>query len=185
MFGTKHKLPLIKDIRITIRQSIMRSSSHVRNLGVVFDSSLSMTNHTNAICRTSYMHLHNISRIRRYLTKYATKSLMHTFVISGLDYGNALLTGLPLEQMNKLQRIQNMAARIIPLATYQASNRIQNPSACVRCLDGTAPLYFVNMLKRRCSTRRTCSSQQHLLEVPRTKLVSFGDRSDQVIGSRL
>ena len=77
VFGTKHKLPLMKDIRITIGGSTMSSSSHVRNLGVIFDSTLSMTNHISAICRTAYMHLHNISRIRRYLTPEATKSLVH------------------------------------------------------------------------------------------------------------
>ena len=44
----------------------MPSSSSVRNLGVVFDSSLSMTSHISTIC--------NISHIRRYLTTYACKS---------------------------------------------------------------------------------------------------------------
>ena len=46
VFGAKHKLPLIMDSRIVISESTVSSSSHVRNLGVVFDSSLSMTNHT-------------------------------------------------------------------------------------------------------------------------------------------
>ena len=59
------------------------------------------------------MHLHNISHIRRYLTIDATKALVHAFVTSRLDYGNALLIGLPRDQINKLQRIQNMAARVI------------------------------------------------------------------------
>ena len=88
----------------------MSSSSHVRNLGVIFDPTLSMTNHISAICRTAYMHLHNISRIRRYLTPEATKSLVHAFVMSRLDYGNALLA---LEHLKKFKRIQNIATRII------------------------------------------------------------------------
>ena len=94
VFGTKHKLPLMKDIRITIGGSTMSSSSQVRNLGVTFDSTLSMTNPVSTICRTAYMHLHNISRIRRYLTPEATKSLVHAFIMSRLDYCNALLAGL-------------------------------------------------------------------------------------------
>ena len=120
VFGIKHKLPLMKDIRITIggstissNSSTMSSSSQVQNLGVIFDSTLSMTNHISTICRTAYMHLHNISRIRRYLTPEATKSLVHTFIMSRMDYGNALLAVLPLEYLKKLQRIQNIAARII------------------------------------------------------------------------
>ena len=35
--------------------------------------------------------------------------------------------------------------------------------------------------KEECSTGRTRSSQQHLLEVPQTNLVSFGDRSFNVV----
>ena len=97
VFGNKHKLPLMKDIRITIGGSTMNSSSQARNIGVIFDSTLSMTNHISTICRTAYMHLHNISRIRRYITPEATKSLVHAFIMSRLDYGNALLAGLPLE----------------------------------------------------------------------------------------
>ena len=74
VFGTKHKLPLMKDIRITIRTTTLNASSNVRNLGVVLDSSLCMTNYISATtCRTAYMYLQNISRIRRYLTIYATK----------------------------------------------------------------------------------------------------------------
>ena len=113
VFGTKHKLPVMKDIRITVGGSTLSPSSHVRNLGVIFDSTLTMTNHISTICRTAYMHLHIISRIRRYLTPEATKSLVHAFIMSRLDYGNALLAGLPVEHLKKLQRIQNIAARII------------------------------------------------------------------------
>ena len=113
VFGTKHKLPVMKDIRITVGGSTLSPSSHVRNLGVIFDSTLTMTNHISTICRTAYTHLRNISRIRRYLTPEATKSLVHAFIMSRMDYGNALLAGLPLEHLKKLQRIQNIAARII------------------------------------------------------------------------
>ena len=112
VFGTKQKLPTLKDFRITVGDTTRIPSSSVRNLGVIFDSSLSMTSHISTICRTAYMHLHNISHIRRYLTIDATKALVHAFVTSRLDYGNALLIGLPRDQINKLQRIQNMVARV-------------------------------------------------------------------------
>ena len=51
VFGTKHKLPVMKDIRITVGGSTLSPSSHVRNLGVIFDSTLTMTNHISTICR--------------------------------------------------------------------------------------------------------------------------------------
>ena len=68
VFGTKQKWPTLKDFRITVGDTTKIPSTSVRNLGAVFDSSLSMTSHINTIRRTGYMHLHNISHIRRYLT---------------------------------------------------------------------------------------------------------------------
>ena len=167
LFGTKHTLPLVKDICITIGEANLKASSNVRSLDVVFESSLGMTNHISAICRTAYMHLHNISRIRRYLTIDATKLLVHA---SRLDYGNVLLAGLPREHLNKLQSIQNMAARIITFTPRRSHitpilKELHTPPVeskillrVFRCLDGTSPLYIENMLKRQCSAGRTLSS---------------------------
>ena len=59
------------------------------------------------------MHIRNIGSIRRYLSPEAAKLLVHSLVISRLDYGNVLLYGLPQTQLSRLQRIQNKAARVI------------------------------------------------------------------------
>ena len=131
------------------------------------------------------MHLHNISHIWRYLTIDATK---------------ALLIGLPRDQINKLQRIKNMAARVIKFTprrdhiTPVLKDLHWLPFKCrieykillhvYRCLNGMAPLYLANLLKRQ-SPGRTRSSEQHLLDILRTKLASFGDRSFRVVGPRL
>ena len=41
------------------------------------------------------------------------KTLIQAFVISKLDCGNALLSGVSTNLLHKLQRVQNMAARVI------------------------------------------------------------------------
>ena len=52
-------------------------------------------------------------RIRRYLTAAATEQVIHTFVTSRLDVGNALKYQLPLMQIQLLQKVQNWADRLI------------------------------------------------------------------------
>ena len=41
------------------------------------------------------------------------ESLVHSFVTSNIDYCNPLLYGIPLGTLNKLQKNQNCAARVI------------------------------------------------------------------------
>ena len=47
------------------------------------------------------------------LSHGATETLSHAFVTSKVDYCNSLLYGLPADQIAKLQRVQNAAARLI------------------------------------------------------------------------
>ncbi|CAH3183107.1 unnamed protein product, partial [Porites evermanni] len=42
-----------------------------------------------------------------------SETLIHVFVFSRLDYCNSLIYGLPLVQIDKIQKVQNAAARLI------------------------------------------------------------------------
>ncbi len=57
--------------------------------------------------------LHNIRKIRPFLTEHAAQLLVQALVISRLDYCNALLAGLPSNTIKPLQMIQNAAARLV------------------------------------------------------------------------
>ena len=65
------------------------------------------------ICSRSFYYLHNIKRIRKHLSRNSTETLIHAFVSSRLDYCNNLLYGLPQAQIDKIQRVQNAAAKLI------------------------------------------------------------------------
>ena len=58
-------------------------------------------------------HLRNISRIRRYITQSACNNAIRSLVLSRLDYCNGLLSTIPVTQLDRIQRLQNWAARII------------------------------------------------------------------------
>ena len=75
----------------------------VRNLGSWFDSNLSMTDHINKACNAAFYHLHNLRRIKKYLSRDSLITLVHAFITSRLDYCNGLLFDLPNVQIAKLQ----------------------------------------------------------------------------------
>ena len=43
----------------------------------------------------------------------AAARLVHSLVTSGLDYSNALLLGIPAYKIQRLQRMHNIAARVV------------------------------------------------------------------------
>ncbi|KAL8558946.1 hypothetical protein ACOMHN_028258 [Nucella lapillus] len=72
-----------------------------------------MKNQVNLLCKTLYFQSRRIGKIRKYLTLDAAKKLAVSFILSRLDFCNSLLCGIPDEKLNKLQRIQNRAARMV------------------------------------------------------------------------
>ena len=98
---------------ITYERATIEHSNTVGNLGVLFDQTLSFTEHVNRLCKLSHYHLRNISNIRKYLDENCIEMLVHAFVSSKLDYCNALLIGLPKYLIDRLQSVLNTAARII------------------------------------------------------------------------
>ena len=101
-------------ILITIGDSIINVS---RNIGAIFDCSLTMKDHIQANCRACYCPIRNIGKVRRHLKKDAAITIIHAFVPSKLYYMNALLYGPPKYLLNKLKQIQSKGARIVCMMT--------------------------------------------------------------------
>ena len=91
---------------------VIKPLESVRNLGSWFDAHMRMNVHIGKICSKAFRGLYNIRQIRKFLTVQSTKTLIHAFVSSHLDYCNALLFGLPKYQLDRLQKVQNAAARV-------------------------------------------------------------------------
>ncbi|XP_064197774.1 uncharacterized protein LOC135258301 [Anguilla rostrata] len=103
----------LSDLSISLGNTILTPSPSTRNLGVVMDNRLSLTEHISAVTRSCRFFLYNIRRIRPFLTTYSTQLLVQAVVLSRLDYCNSLLAGLPASSIRPLQLIQNAAARLV------------------------------------------------------------------------
>ena len=89
-------------------------SDKARNIGVAFHETLSLDKHASSVCKSALFHLWNIAKIRMYLTSESTKTLVHAYVTCRLDnYCNSLLLGSPKYMIQKLQDVQNCAARLV------------------------------------------------------------------------
>ena len=101
------------DVQLLICEDLIKSSKFARNLGAVFDKHLNLEAHVATICRSSYFHIQNIRSLRPILNRDALISVFHPFISSRLDYCNSLLYGISDKSIQKLQCIQNIAARLV------------------------------------------------------------------------
>ena len=113
LFSKKSMQHLFSHISLNFGGSIIHPARKVKNLGCWLDNTLAMETHVQSIARSCYFQLRKILHIRQYFSEDALRTMVHSLVISRLDYGNALLAGAPKTVTKKLQRVQNMAARVV------------------------------------------------------------------------
>ena len=174
----------------------------IRYLGADLDSHLSFDKHVQRKCNSALSNFFQIRLLRNYLTKDSCETLVVQLCLSHLDYCNILLLNAPDCLIAKLQRVQNMCAKLVlrkrkfdsskqalsELHWLPVQHRIQF-KACLyvhKCLISEAPEYLKDLLhihRPRRYTRQYYDSL--LLEVPFTKAKTFADRSFSVAGPKL
>jgi len=190
------------DKKLHVGNVTIEPSDVVRDLGVYFDSKLSMRNHISRITRICFYQLRRLRTIRRQLGRQVTQRLVSAFVFSRIDYCNSLLAELPASTLAPLQRCQNAAARLV--LNLKSSDHITPAlielhwlpikyriiyKICLlvhKSLSHTAPSYLTELfiplssIPSRASLRSSSSTD---LLIPATRL-QFGDRAFAVAGSR-
>ena len=114
LIGSSQQLSkLCRPVTICIDNHVIFAVEAVRNLGLYIDQHMKLNAHVNKVMKGCLYHLRNISKIRKYLSTDAAKSLIHALVTSRLDCCNSLLYGCKKSSIQCLQRLQNYAARVI------------------------------------------------------------------------
>ena len=178
---------------LQVGSATINPSSSVRSLGAIFDSHLRMEGQVRATAKRAFFHLHRISKISKHLTRPAIAQLIQAFVISSLDYNNALLFGLPAVTLDKLQRVQNAAARLLTgsrkrdhitphlkaLHWLPVNKRIDFKIALLsyKCRAKTAPGYLQELVTPYVPPRQLRSTASLDLTERRFKTDNYGRRA--------
>ena len=157
------------------------------------DSTLSMDEQVAHICKACYVGIRDISKIRQYLTEEATAQLIIASATSKLGCNNALLYKCSKYLLDKLQLVQNNAARVISRRRKQDSIehirkqwhwlpikfRIEYKInlTTFKCLNNSAPSYLTNLLIPHDPGRPNLrSAEKDFRKKHRTRTVA-GDRA--------
>ena len=202
-FGWPSQLEKCTTRKIDVNGEEITRADHTRYLGAYLDQKLDFKLHIQAKSRAAILNVLRIKAARKYLTRSACNKLMVSLVLSHLDYTNSLLGGLPKASIAKLQRIQNIAARIV-----LSRGKYDSATSCLeqlhwlplryrieykiitlvhRCLHQTTPPYLSRLVNYHIQRRRGLCSEDDpsKLEIPKTTKKTFAARSFSVLGPTL
>ena len=183
---------------ISVGSAEITLTESARNLGFIMSNTMSTDKHVSQICRSAYAALHQIASIRSYLDTDTTQKPVCALVLSRLDYANSLLASSPKYLVERLQRVQNSAARLVlkakkrdhitPLLRslhwlpVQARIQYKVLSHCHNFFMNSAPAYISDLLTIYRPTRSLrSSSDSRMLSVPKVRR-QYGERAFAHIG---
>jgi len=199
--GTQYQLCKVTAQTLTLPNATVQFSTVVNDLGLLIDGELTVANHIAALSRSCFFHMRQLRSIRHSLTSEAMLTLIQAFVSSRLDYCNSVLVaGVSSQLLQKMQVIQNAAARFVTGARRRnhmtpvlrelhwlpVRQRIRFKTAVMvyKCIHGLAPSYLAS----HCEPTSSCPGRSHLrsaksgqLNFPRTK-TDYGKRSFAING---
>ena len=157
-----------------------------KNLGVFLDKDLTMNFQITNLSKAIYLEIRKLKNISKFVSQSCLKTLAASFILSRLDYCNALYKNLNKYQIDQIQKLQNFAAKVvlsksiyehvtpclIELHWLPISFRINYKIAVLtfKCLHGLAPKYLSDLVEEYHPSRSLRSSSQKLLK---KKVVNF------------
>ena len=144
-------------------------------------------------CRSASFALHRIGKIRSYLDKQTAERLVHAFVMCHIDFCNSLLQGLSARQIQRLQIIQNSAARLVTRTKkYQSISPVLHSLHWLpvhyrimfkvlllsfQCFHDLAPAYLSELLTIYKPGMNLRSGKKNLFVIPPVLTKTYGERA--------
>lgn len=177
-----------------INNECVRFVHSSKNLGVILDDELSFNEQVTKVVKTCFMIIRKISKVKEFLTTEELRTVISARILSRLDYCNSIYYGINATQINKLQSVQNSAARLI-YKTNTTSSTVDSIRKCHwleirarilfkiclmvhKCIHGNAPTCLKELLTN-VSSERT----KRLLEYKYN--TNFGSRAFIRIGPKI
>jgi len=112
--GTATQLRAVSSLKsISVADVDLPVADSMRVLGVTLDRCLTFDNRESAVARSCNYHARAIHHIRHLLALDLTQTLACSLIFYEIDYCNSVLHSAPSSTSQKLQRVQNNAARIV------------------------------------------------------------------------
>ena len=164
----------------------------MKDLGVTLDSHLKYDTHITELVSSCLSKLCQINRVRHLLDRETLSLIIHSLVLSKIFYCSVVWSNTAAKNVEKLQLVQNFAARIITgkskfdhispilqeLGWMTVHNRLiyRDTLQIYKCLNDLSPRYLGELFKQRASVHQYSTRQTHDLIIPKCQ-TSIGQKT--------
>lgn len=113
LFGVNQLLSRLPSITIPFLGANLVPKTSAKDLGIIIDSNLSFCEHTNSLTSSLLSNLCQINRVKHLFPRNVLQTIINSLVFSKLYYCSTVWAGTYKYNIQKLQLIQNFAARIL------------------------------------------------------------------------
>ena len=181
---------------VILENSCIRFVESAKNLGVIIDSVLNFEEQIDKVVKSCFMTIRELSKVKIYLTQQQLQVLVYSKIFTNLDYCNSLYYGLPAYTINKLQRVQNCAARLVWKSKIPFTSSLDGVYGCLNWLRiRFRIIYKVLLIVHHCLHKNAptevaaliqYSQSQRTMKLQETRtLNSYGDRAFSHVGPKL
>ena len=138
VFGTRQRLRQVPPLNLSINGEQLEQVDNMKYLGVILDQFLTFDQHTDYIHSKAVKKLGIVRKARDFLDLGTSVKLYQSLVLPHMDYCDIIYSCTSESNLQKLQKIQNCACRILLRADRRAHvNELHNR------------LNFLNLKQRR------------------------------------
>ena len=123
VIGCRQKLltEIHNEINIKLEDQVISKVDHAKSLGLIIDNRLSWSNHVNDLCKKVTSAIGALRRIRPLISQSTEVLIYNSWIQPHFDYCSLVWDGFSDQLSDKLQKLQNRAARVILKANYGTS----------------------------------------------------------------
>ena len=116
ILGSKHNISKINELvlpPIIINNKSINRETTVRNLGIIFDETMSWDPEINKSISSGYGKLKQAYRFKNFLNNNSKKIIAQSYLLSQFNYSSIILQNLTKAQIHRIQLFQNTCVRFI------------------------------------------------------------------------
>jgi hypothetical protein len=182
IFGVPQLLTRVTDVRVQFLGKTLLPEPFVKDLGIILDSNLSFNQHVTSLMSSLLGSLCRINRVRHLFNKDILLVILNSLVFSKLFYCSTIWAGTSKQNIDKLQLLQNFAARILTnvrkydhispaleqLGWLSIKNQLNLRDLCqiYKIQNSLSPQYLKCKLEKRSEVHKYNTRQKDHLNMP-------------------